>query len=377
MRTNNSLNSFMIAINKLNSALHLLGLDQNTKGILNFDSSDNDICRLETVLDAVKQMKSIKNISLEGNPCWLLPQYKIELLKHISSLAYLDGTEILETDKTENLEENSNANIIFYCHRILGLPEPPKDTKNVQTIHLEVNFPLLVPPQDYIDQPDTNQVDTQVQDKVETKEINDKKPRKKDKDKASKTESNKKKKGNKKYYSAPDEYNPKFEEHNKWFKTETMPWSKIIEFPPVYIEEPENNLVSLRNCFRSLVPVRIIYKKIAPPGSKLKPKGKASKTKEKKRTDVPEQDNEEVGDAEIVLKRVTLASFYCELKTVNWSDTSLDFYWADHPDIGNKAIMVNGSLKTLDYSGATESVIPKPAYPKTLTCQIGFGLNRN
>ena len=50
---------------------------------------------------------------------------------------------------------------------------------------------------------------------------------------------------------------------------------------------------------------------------------------------------------EVILKKVTLATFYCDLKSINWSDSTMDFYWADHPDIGERAIRINGSLRVI------------------------------
>lgn len=51
--------------------------------------------------------------------------------------------------------------------------------------------------------------------------------------------------------------------------------------------------------------------------------------------------------AEIIQKKITLASFYCELHNNNWSDKTIDFYWADHPKANPNAIPVEGSLRVL------------------------------
>lgn len=57
---------------------------------------------------------------------------------------------------------------------------------------------------------------------------------------------------------------------------------------------------------------------------------------------MPEEEKE---PTETILKKVTLANFYCELYNVNWSDKTIDFYWADHPKANPKAIPVEGSLR--------------------------------
>lgn len=118
-----------------------------------------------------------------------------------------------------------------------------------------------------------------------------------------------------------------------------------------------------------------------------------------------------------IFKKITICSFKCNLEPVNWSDDTVDYYWADHVDVGEKAIKVDGCLKVgkqyvyellfnilnfqnLEYEGTSKPVLGKSSsisskdprrssvsgktfhlqnrepYPKCLTCQIGFGLKR-
>lgn len=81
--------------------------------------------------------------------------------------------------------------------------------------------------------------------------------------------------------------------------------------------------------------------------SKEKKKGKKANKGEIEEIHEPSPTAEESAESgkKTVLKKVTIASFYCELKSLNWSDETEDFYWADHLDLGEKAIRVEGSLK--------------------------------
>lgn len=63
-------------------------------------------------------------------------------------------------------------------------------------------------------------------------------------------------------YSKPNEYDPVVEENNFYFKTDRVPWEKIMMFPPVVIESPERDLGCTRDTFRSAVNVRVVYLKV-------------------------------------------------------------------------------------------------------------------
>lgn len=51
---------------------------------------------------------------------------------------------------------------------------------------------------------------------------------------------------------------------------------------------------------------------------------------------------------EVILKKITLVKFKCDLHNINWSDKTIDFYWAKHDEVGERAIPVEGSLKVLN-----------------------------
>lgn len=116
-----------------------------------------------------------------------------------------------------------------------------------------------------------------------------------------------------------------------------------------------NPLTHLRDTFRSIIPVRLVYLKIEP------------KKKE-------------------ILKKLTIASFHCPLSSPNWSEKFQDFYWADHPDVGVTAQRVDGSLQAVQYDldakpsknkkKSTKDVEEgeKEVLPRILTCQVGFGI---
>lgn len=86
-----------------------------------------------------------------------------------------------------------------------------------------------------------------------------------------KGKTNQKSKGSKKgknisIYDAEDEYQKELELKLKdtSFKTERMPWGKIIEYPEeaIVVESPENDLIMIRNTFRSSVNVKVVYLKV-------------------------------------------------------------------------------------------------------------------
>lgn len=87
------------------------------------------------------------------------------------------------------------------------------------------------------------------------------------KDKKSKSKSkSKSSKGSKKSkapspYDAEDEYQAEKRIRNTSFKTEGVPWSKVIQFPKdaVIVYPPENDLVALRDTFRSRVDIKVVY----------------------------------------------------------------------------------------------------------------------
>ncbi|XP_050307234.1 leucine-rich repeat-containing protein 43-like isoform X2 [Anthonomus grandis grandis] len=381
-----TIQSLGLARNRLkdDSNLHLLAKTGTFPSLKNIDLSDNDICDLQGLVETLKPLQSITALSLEGNPCWVLPNYKETILRNLRRLMYLDFTEVLDEDLNNLDKKAGEPQVIFHCFRILGLPEPPKDD--------------LEPLKD-----ETVSVKTEESgagsDKRSKKDPKTHKDKHINKEKdAKKTTKEKGKKSKKKsLYAGQNEYSEEEDKRNVWLRTEPMHWAKIMEFPSINIPHPD--IIKIRDTFRSIVPIRIVYLKVAPYNPKQKksktPKKKDKSNKRKSLVTVEELQSHEESTKEEkkdeILTRVVLASFYCDLKSANWSDETLDFYWADHPNIGDKAVCVEGSLKAIVYelnsggkkgknhhagSKGVDEGHQKEFLPNVLTCQVGFGLNR-
>ncbi|XP_022911687.2 uncharacterized protein [Onthophagus taurus] len=408
--------------NSLNedSGFHHVFRSKNFNNLRCIDFSNNDIYDLRGVVRSLIDLNNLKGLSLEGNPCWALPNYKQLILKKLQSLLFLDNTEILETDKATddvgggfefmNLDSNKPA-LIFNCFRIISLPPPPKQKGIQHFFHIEINLPLL----EELNIPDNVE-------EIDEGEPTDKKSKKGEKKKKEK----KGKKGKEpSVYDAPNEKEIK---NNPNFKTERQTYNKMIEFPELTIESPEDDLKAIRDCFRSKINIKIIYQQIQPPQKpKKEKKGKKDKKNKKDKKGKDDNPSEKVIETpiikkeptETVLKRITIGNFFCDLHPVNWSDDSVDFYWTNHPHVDPVAIPVEGSLKALNYQakggkgkekepkkekpdkkgkGADKvddeikpedvpppssrlkiskiDEIPPIGFPKTITCQVGFGLRR-
>lgn len=79
-------------------------------------------------------------------------------------------------------------------------------------------------------------------------------------------------------------------------------------------------------------------------------KDKKSKKSKKSNKSEPEPEikpklPERPKKTEIVLKKVTLANFHCNLHPMNWSEDYQDFYWADVPECQTDAQTLFGSAR--------------------------------
>ncbi|KAI4466160.1 cuticle protein [Holotrichia oblita] len=310
--------------------------------------------------------------------------YKHVIFKFLPHLLYLDNTKLLEKDRKiiDDPEAGLNrAALIFTCHRIIGLPSPIKEKGITQTIHVEVILPLM---EEITDEPEVEDIVEEI--------IIENKPGKQ----TNKKGKGKKGKGGKNLpYAAPDEYAQEIKAKIKdtSFKTEKVSWSKVIQFPEnaIIVEAPDNDFKAIRDTFRSIIKVKVVYletgmedhyKKAGKGGKKGKDKKrKDKKNKGKQAATSSATTSEEVEHAkpqEVILKKVTLAKFDCELHDINWSDKTIDFYWADHPDANPNAIRVEGSLRAIQYIGETAAGgtkqgddvgKKKSALPNLFTCQ--------
>ncbi|KAK5646531.1 hypothetical protein RI129_004995 [Pyrocoelia pectoralis] len=275
------------------------------KNLRLLDLSHNNIYNLLDILEVLRKLPRLTSLSLEGNPCYTCIAYKDAVLSLLPQLIYLDNTHVDDKDKapcTISNDDLINGSLIFVCHRIIGLPTPPKEKGVTHTFHLEVNLPLL--------EQVTHTSKPQKLEKLLEIDDNDFKS----------------------LYDRPDEY--KLEQDlnipNSSFKTQRLEWAKIIQFPETSISSPEQNLTMIRDTFRSKVNVKVVYLKTCLP---TMPKGVVLAA--------PLE--------EIILQKSTFANFFCDLHPVNWSDKTIDFYWADHDACRLNAIPVEGSLTVGKY----------------------------
>ncbi|KAK9730175.1 hypothetical protein QE152_g15420 [Popillia japonica] len=271
----------------------------------------------------------------------------------------------------------------------MGLPPPPKQKGITPTIHLEIILPLM----------EEITEEAEVEDEIEETET-EMKP---EKDNLTpKTGKVKKGKGGKNSpYAALDEYALELRNKikDKSFKTEKLSWAKFPD-DAIIVEPPHNDLKAVRDTFRSIIKTGLEgHKKEARKGGKKGKKGKKAKDKDPKKKNRKDKKKKEKQvtttsatstekvevekPQEVILKKVTLARFDCELHDINWSDRTIDFYWADHPDANPKAIPVEGSLRAVQYAGDPSTKQSdgdvsrkKTTLPQLFTCQVGFGLSR-
>ncbi|KAG5894549.1 hypothetical protein JTB14_011086 [Gonioctena quinquepunctata] len=287
----------------------------------------------------------------------------------------------------------------------MGLRPPPKDKKNLQTIHIEFDLPLLEEP--HLERSETKiltQKPDQANKKIQTVKGKGKSPRNTSSEGGTRKSSLKSKDTKRSSpYEKPNEYDVQLEENNFSFETARLPWNAIMEFPPVFIESPENDVTAIRDTFRSNVEIRVVYVKFSLNSKEKMKKKKKKSAKDKKKKGKKKSDKkstqpkiEDIAPADIeetpkktIIKKVTLYSFNCHLETINWSDESIDYYWTDHPKMGKNALRMDGCLKDLQYTkNAKEKNKGKNKtdqqtnqdlvyqIPKRFTCHFGFGLKR-
>jgi predicted transport protein len=126
-----------IELGKAHSSIQCIGVGYNrisdisfvncTPNLLSLDLSYNDITDLKSTILAIRQIRTIKVLSLHGNSICLLPQYRTAILANIQTLISLD-------DKSISIEEKKAAPTLFAgfdrddltikisVHTIFGLP---------------------------------------------------------------------------------------------------------------------------------------------------------------------------------------------------------------------------------------------------------------
>lgn len=146
----------------------------------------------------------------------------------------------------------------------------------LQTIHIEVKLPLLEDKTLPLELPEEKPEEEPGDKKAAGKKGKSKDLKTKDKKSGSNKSKSKSKSGSKKSksskksakapspYEADDEYEAEKRIRNTAYKTEGVPWSKVIQFPKdaVVVRHPEHDTTALRDTFRTRVNVKVVYLKV-------------------------------------------------------------------------------------------------------------------
>lgn len=105
---------------------------------------------------------------------------------------------------------------------------------------------------------------------------------------------------------------------SSWFSSAPLPWSKVLQFPPIEVLPPDDDLTLLRDTFRSTVRARLVLVQTLPPE-----KVKKSKKPKKGEAALPPPPPPK----ETLLSKKTIAKFDLSLRSVAWCDRAVDFSW--------------------------------------------------
>ncbi|XP_059059227.1 uncharacterized protein LOC131852575 isoform X2 [Achroia grisella] len=352
--------------------------DNNIKGLSRIpnitvlDLSDNDIYSLEGILNVLAKLPSLSSLMLAGNPCSMCSGYARTTLMRLPRLKWLDSREILTTDRPIDPFEPHTDDLLstyfnFTVLRIMSVPQPPKPEKGaITTFHVELELPLLdatrrrflmfrqheslterLPLPEDEEWPVSNITSMFIKSKTTIDpEVS---PHESD------------------IYKHLTTKNSQEICHFTTFESNKIQWNKVMNFqePTVRIFCPD--LLALRNTFRTVVTVRLIYSVIMP--SKQNKIDKKSSNAMKQPID----------------QRITLATIKCALKRPDWSQNSQHFHWDDSLGNNDAIHWGDGDLSILQYSLTptkatkvkTETDIgsSKQQFPDNLTCQFGFGID--
>ncbi|XP_031763832.2 uncharacterized protein LOC113517096 isoform X2 [Galleria mellonella] len=155
--------------------------------------------------------------------------------------------------------------------------------------------------------------------------------------------------------------------HFTTFESNRIQWNKVMNFqePAVRIFCPD--LFALRNTFRTVVTIRLIYS-MTMTSKQNKPEKKSAHSLK-----------------QAVEQRVTLATIKCSLRRPDWSQNSQHFHWDNSLGTNEAIHWGEGDLSVLQYSqapvkitkGKTETDVGslKQQIPENLTCHFGFGID--
>ncbi|XP_047042071.1 uncharacterized protein LOC124646078 isoform X2 [Helicoverpa zea] len=336
------------------------------------DLSDNDIYHLDPVLDAIAKLPNLTALQLSGNPCSVCAGYARATLMRLTRLHYLDCREILPTDRPlEHIEMHPDdlraAYFYFTVYRIMSAPQPPKAEKGANaTFHIELEIPLLdavrrrflmfrqnesliemLPPPEDDEWPIANSVPAM--SKVLTRL-----------DEESSHESD--------IFSNLVMRNPREIHNYTTFESNKVQWSKLMNFQEPILKIFCPDLVALRDTFRSVITIRLVY-------SVIYAHQKPAKAEKVKSVSAMKPQGE---------MRLTIATIRCSLRAPDWSQPSQHFHWDETLGTNDAIHWGEGDLSILQYSQQPVKVTKgKPEGPESgrqvmpdfLTCHFGFGID--
>nr|XP_034829213.1 uncharacterized protein LOC117986482 [Maniola hyperantus] len=335
------------------------------------DLSDNDICDLEVVLAALSALPSLVALQFAGNPCSVSAAYARTTLMRLPRLQWLDSREVISTDKQKasfesNPDDLRSAYFNFTVIRIMGALQPPKPEKGAITaFHVELELPLLdstrrkflmyrnneslvellPPPEDGWPTPNS----FIIPHLADSNRVVDAEASTHDSD----------------IYSHLQPRNSREIINFTIFESNRVQWNKVMNFqePTVRIFCP--NLTALRDTFRSVITLRLIFT-MTVTAKQSKP-GKSSQTLK-----LPGE------------QRLTLATIKCALRRPDWSQPAQHFHWDDSLGTDEAIHWGDGDLSILQYTqqavkpikgkSETDPGSVRQAIPENLTCHFGFGI---
>ncbi|CAH0726498.1 unnamed protein product, partial [Brenthis ino] len=347
------------------------GLARLPRQLTVLDLSDNDICDLEPVLTALSAHPNLVALQLTGNPCSLCAAYARTIFMRLPRLQWLDTREILPTDRPvepfdPHPDDLRSAYFNFTVFRIMSIPPPPKPDKGAITaFHVEFELPLLDSTRRNFLMFRNNESLIEMLPPSEDEESSDKLNPTIVKSKITIDAATSSHEFD--IYNQLRTKNSREICHLKIFESNRVQWNKIMNFQEPTIKIFCPNLTALRDTFRTVVTVRIIYT--------VTTIGKQSKS-DKKSAQYLKQPGEQ---------RVTLATINCALKQPDWSQQSQHFHWDDSLGTNDAIHWGDGDLSVLQYTlAAVKTPKGKPDSdpsstkqfpPENLTCHFGFGID--
>ncbi|XP_060801362.1 uncharacterized protein LOC106142986 [Amyelois transitella] len=351
------------------------GLSHVPYNITVLDLSDNDIYRIDPLLEVLAKLPNLTALHLAGNPCAMCAGYARLTLMRLPRLKWLDSREILISDRSTDFEPHPDdlrsSYFNFTVFRIMSAPQPPKPEKGaVTTFHVELELPLMdtarraflmfrrnesltemLPPPEDEDWSASKATSTIAKSKSVVGNATDIELLSDQSD----------------IYNRLEAVNSRVIRHYTVFESNRIQWNKVMNFqePAFRIFCPD--LVALRNTFRSNITVRLVYSV----SITVKP-GKDKKS--------------QMAFKQPAEQRVILASVKCPLRRLDWSQPSQHFHWDDSLGTDEAIHWGDGDLSIIQYSQAPVKVTKgKPESevgtstrqmpPENLTCHFGFGID--